>query len=120
MAEQGRDSRELLGQLVLAGIGVCALTAERVEELVDTLNEKGSAQRDETRAAVENLVTRWRGDATRATEKAGASMQGILREFGLVLRSEYEELDLRVAQVEHRLRLVESSTEPPAVPPTAP
>ena len=105
---------------MLAGIGVCALTAERVEELIDTLNERGGAQRDETRAAIENLVTRWRGDATRATERAGASVHGILREFGLVLRSEYEELDLRVAQVEHRLRLVESATEPPAAPPTAP
>ncbi len=119
MAEQGRDSRELVGQLVLAGIGVCALTAERVEELIDTLNEKGGVQRDETRAAIENLVTRWRGDATRATERVGASLHGVLREAGLVLRSEYEELELRVAQVEHRLRLVESATEP-TVPPNNP
>ena len=120
MAEQGRDSRELVGQLVLAGIGVCALTAERVEELIDALNERGGAQRDETRAAVENLVTRWRGDATRATERAGAGLHGILREVGLVLRSEYEELELRVAQVEHRLRLVENATDSTVVPPTAP
>ena len=44
----------------------------------------------------------------------------VLREVGLVLRSEYEELELRVAQVEHRLRLVESATDSTVVPPTAP
>ena len=48
----------------------------------------------------------------------GASMQGVLRELGLVLRSEYEELELRVAQLEHRLRLLEREEDltPPAAP----
>jgi polyhydroxyalkanoate synthesis regulator phasin len=126
MAEPGkelpppRESRDLVAQLLLAGIGAASLTAERIEELVDAVAERGSAQRDETRAAIENVVSRWRGDVTRVTERAGAGMHGILREFGLVLRSEHEELELRVAQVEHRLRLVENATEPTVVPPTAP
>ena len=126
MAEPGRElpppreSRDLVAQLLLAGIGAASLTAERIEELVDAVAERGSAQRDETRAAIENVVSRWRGDVTRVTERAGAGMHGILREFGLVLRSEHEELELRVAQVEHRLRLVENAAEPTVVPPTAP
>jgi polyhydroxyalkanoate synthesis regulator phasin len=126
MAEPGRESpppresRDLVAQLLLAGIGAASLTAERIEELVDAVAERGSAQRDETRAAIENVVSRWRGDVTRVTERAGAGMHGILREFGLVLRSEHEDLELRVAQVEHRLRLVENAAEPPVVPPTAP
>ena len=115
-----RESRDLVPQLLLAGIGAASLTAERVEELVDAVAERGSAQRDEARAAIENVVSRWRGDVTRVTERAGAGAQGVLREFGLVLRSEYEELELRVAQLEHRLRLVESDAEPTVVPPPAP
>ena len=116
MAEQGNDSRDSLEQLLLAGVGVAALTADRIEELVDSLVKRGGVQRDEARAAVEDSVTRWRGDATRVTERAGSSMQGVLREFGLVLRSEYEELELRVAQLEHRLRLLERDEDvtPPA------
>jgi polyhydroxyalkanoate synthesis regulator phasin len=62
-------------------------------------------------------MSRWRGDATRVTERAGSSMHGVLRELGLVLRSEYEELELRVAQLEHRLRLLEAREEPMLVPP---
>ena len=116
-AEPGDDSRDPLEQLLLAGVGVVALTADRVEELVDSLVKRGGVQRDEARAAVEDSVARWRGDATRVTERAGSSMQGVLRELGLVLRSEYEELELRVAQQEHRLKLLERRedvTPPPA------
>ena len=115
MAEQGKDPRDLLEQLLLAGVGAVSLTAERVEELVDSFVERGGVQRDEARAAVNDLVSRWRGDATRVTERAGAGMHGMLRELGLVLRSEFEELELRVAQLEHRLKLVERRDE--VVPP---
>jgi polyhydroxyalkanoate synthesis regulator phasin len=115
MAEPGKDTRDLLEQLLLAGVGAVALTADRVEEVVDSLVERGGVQRDEARAAVEDLVSRWRGDATRATERAGAGLHSVLRELGLVLRSEYEELELRVAQLEHRLKLVErDELVPPA------
>ena len=116
MAAQGNESRDALEQLLLAGVGVVALTADRVEELIDSLVKRGGVQRDEARAAFEDSVARWRGDATRVTERAGSSMQGVLREFGLVLRAEYEELELRVAQLEHRLRLLEREEDvtPPA------
>jgi len=111
MAEPGKDPRDLIEQLVLAGVGAVSLTAERVEELVDSFAERGGVQRDEARAAIEELVSRWRGDATRVTERAGAGFQGVLREVGLVLRSEHEELELRVAQLEHRLKLLERNEE---------
>ena len=112
----GDEPRDAIEQFLLAGVGVVALTADRVEELLDALAKRGLVQRDEARSAVEDTVSRWRGDATRVTERAGAGMQGVLREFGLVLRSEYEELELRVAQLEHRLKLLERRDDvtPPA------
>jgi BMFP domain-containing protein YqiC len=39
-----------------------------------------------------------------------------MREVGLVTRREWEELELRLAQLEHRLRLVEDEPKPPAPP----
>jgi BMFP domain-containing protein YqiC len=50
----------------------------------------------------------------RVSERAGASLQGTLRELGLVTREEWDELELRVAQLEHRLRLLEGG--PRALP----
>ena len=113
----GNDSRNALEQLLLAALGAVSLTAERVEELAESLAERGGMRRDDARSAVDDLLNRWRGDATRATERAGAGMQGMLRELGLVLRSEYEELELRVAQLEHRVKLLESREEAALLPP---
>jgi polyhydroxyalkanoate synthesis regulator phasin len=111
MAAPDNGHRNLLEQLVLAGLGAAALTKDRVDQLADSLAERGGVNRDEARAAINDVAGRWRGDMTRAGERAGTSVQGILRELGLALRSEVEELELRVAQLEHRLKLVETATD---------
>jgi hypothetical protein len=43
----------------------------------------------------------------RGNADVGRRLSGLFRELGLVTRDEWEELDLRVAQLEHRLRLLE-------------
>ena len=103
-----------LERLALAAVGAVALTAERAEALADELVERGGMSRDDARSLAEELVTRWRGDAVRLGERAGDSLQGVLERLGLVTREDYDELELRVAQLEHRLRLVEG--EPNAQP----
>jgi polyhydroxyalkanoate synthesis regulator phasin len=84
-----------------------ALTAERADELADSLAERGGMTKEEVRERIDDVTSRWRGDAARLTERAGATLHGVLHELGLVTRDEWDELELRVAQLEHRLRLVE-------------
>ncbi|HEX4525574.1 MAG TPA: hypothetical protein VH108_02420 [Gaiellaceae bacterium] len=62
---------------------------------------------DEFRSLFEDLGGRWRGDAIRAGEGSRRRIQELAREVGLVTRDEWDELELRVAQLEHRLRLLE-------------
>ncbi|HUZ81819.1 MAG TPA: hypothetical protein VMU73_06200 [Gaiellaceae bacterium] len=62
---------------------------------------------DELRSLFDDLSARWRGDAIRVGEGSRRRLQDIARELGLVTREEWDELELRVAQLEHRLRLVE-------------
>ena len=62
---------------------------------------------DELRSLFDDLSARWRGDAIRVGEGSRRRIQEIARELGLVTREEWDELELRVAQLEHRLRLVE-------------
>jgi len=97
-----------LESLALAALGAVSLTAERAAELAEALAEKGGLRREDARALVADLTSRWRGDAVRLGERAGEGLAGVFRELGLVTREEYEELELRLAQVEHRLRLLES------------
>ena len=101
------ELRDVAERLVLAAFGALALTAERAERIADDLASIGGVRRDEARAVVDELAGRWRGDAVRISEKTRLSLSGLFRELGLATRQELDDLDLRIAQVEHRLRLVE-------------
>ena len=107
MAAPDNGDRQLFERVILAGLGAASLTKDCVEQLVDALSERSGIGREEARAAIDDIAGRWRGEATRAGERAGTSLQGIRRELGLALRSEVDELELRVAQLEHRLKLLE-------------
>ena len=110
-ADNGSFVMEALERVGLAAIGAVALTAERADALADELSQTGGIRRDEAREVIEQTIHRWRGEAVRFTERAGSGLDGFFQQLGLVPRSEFEELELRVAQLEHRLRLVED--EPP-------
>ena len=96
-----------LERLALAAVGAVALTAERLDELAGHLADRSGMRRDEARQLLEDSVTRWRGDAARLGERASENLAGLARQLGLVTREDFEELELRVAQLEHRLRMVE-------------
>ena len=112
----GSALRELLEEVVFAGIGAVALTKDRADELVDELSRRGRLAPREAREVVDELTGRWRGEALRLGERTSSGMSGVMRELGLVTRREWEELELRLSQLEHRLRLVETPPAPPAPP----
>ncbi len=105
-------ARDLAERLLLGGVGALALTAERVDGLVDALVSRGGMERDDARSLVDDVTGRWRTEAKRVA-RASSTAQGVLRELGLVTKADVEELELRIAQLEHRLRLVEGA-KPPA------
>jgi polyhydroxyalkanoate synthesis regulator phasin len=72
-------------------------------KLADVVSRLG---RDEARALADELGALWRGDST-VGDRAAARLAGLFRELGLVTRAELEEAELRIAQLEHRLRLLE-------------
>ena len=73
--------------------------------LLDTLEE-----------LIAELPARVRGSRERFSEGALSVLRGLVNELDLVTRDELDELELRVAQLEHRLRLLEG---PPELPPAA-
>ncbi|HEY3463405.1 MAG TPA: hypothetical protein VGK62_08175 [Gaiellaceae bacterium] len=66
---------------------------------------------------VAELPSRVRGSRERFSESALSALRGIADELNLVTRDELDELELRVAQLEHRLRLLEQG--PSDLPPAA-
>ncbi len=68
---------------------------------------------DELRSLVDELSGRWRGDALRVGEGTRKRVYDLCHEIGLITRDDWDNLDLRVAQLEHRLRLLEDRQLPP-------
>ena len=72
--------------------------------------ERGS---DRIIDAVEELLAelpaRLRGTRARFSEQALGALRGLVEELNLVTRDDLAELELRVAQLEHRLRLLEQA-----------
>lgn len=64
---------------------------------------------DDARSLLDDVSARWRGDRVRVGEGTKQRLQEVARELGLVTRDEWDELELRVAQLEHRLRLLEDT-----------
>ncbi|TMJ95657.1 MAG: hypothetical protein E6G67_06435 [Actinobacteria bacterium] len=126
--ESARSLRDFAERTLFSGIGVVVLTRDRLDELAAELERRSSMTRDEAAKLLEELIDRWRGEPARFGERASLNLSGVFRDLGLVTRREFEELDLRLAQVEHRLRLVErgpaqarATTAPaPEEPVTAP
>ena len=87
-----------------------------MDELASELAERGTIKREDARQLLEDAATRWRAETSRMVERTGDGLQGLFVQLGLVPREEYDELELRLAQLEHRLRLVERAPEEPAQP----
>jgi polyhydroxyalkanoate synthesis regulator phasin len=66
---------------------------------------------DEARSLLDEATSRWRGDALRVGEGGRLRLRDLFRELGLVTRDDWDELELRVAQLEHRLRLLEDRSD---------
>jgi polyhydroxyalkanoate synthesis regulator phasin len=64
---------------------------------------------DEARSLIDDATSRWRGDALRVGEGTRRRARDLAHELGLVTRDDWDELELRVAQLEHRLRLLENA-----------
>jgi polyhydroxyalkanoate synthesis regulator phasin len=61
------------------------------------------------------LPERMRGSQAKLSEQAVAALKAFADQLNLVSRDEVDELELRVAQLEHRLRLLEQNDAPPTL-----
>jgi polyhydroxyalkanoate synthesis regulator phasin len=112
-AEGPADDRagHSLQDVLLAGIGWASLGLEAADELADDLARRVGVQRDEMRAAMQDTFASWRREAERAGERRTDVADRTLKKLGVVRRDEIDDLALRVAQLEHRTRLLEKQAD---------
>ncbi len=103
--------RDLIERTFLVGVGAAALTKDRLQGLVEEFVRRGQLTGDEGREMVDSLLSRSKTEAHSALKKADSSLHGAYRDMGLATRRELEDVDFRVRQLEHRVRLLEAVTD---------
>ena len=81
---------------------MAARGSERIAEILEEL--------------VVELPGRLRGSRARLSDQALSAVRSLVDELNLVTKDELDEVELRVAQLEHRLRLLEGISDLPAPP----
>ena len=67
---------------------------------------------DAVEELLSELPTRVRDGRDKLSDQALGALRTIVEELNLVRRDELDELELRTAQLEHRLRLLEDASRP--------
>jgi polyhydroxyalkanoate synthesis regulator phasin len=86
---------------------------EEERDPLDRLLSLVGPRLDELRSLLDEATSRWRGDAVRVGEGTKERLNKLFYELGLITREDWDALDLRVAQLEHRVRLLEQRDESP-------
>jgi polyhydroxyalkanoate synthesis regulator phasin len=114
MAERGssgESERSPLETLALAGIGALALGVQRMDEVADDLASRVGVDPVEMRDALADAVDSWRREARRLGDSTTGAASRVTEELGVARSEMVRELELRVAQLEHRLKLLESAAQ---------
>jgi polyhydroxyalkanoate synthesis regulator phasin len=106
-SEPTTEGRGSIERLLLAGIGWASLAAAATDELADALAQRLSVDRAAMRTAVQDTMASWRHEAEQLGTRREDVSERMLGKMGLVRREEIDDLALRIAQLEHRLRLLE-------------
>lgn len=101
------SARGPLEQTLLAALGWAALTVEGIDELADDLARRVGLDRDAMRTALKDTLTAWRHEGERFDARRGDVVDGVVGRLGVAQKAEVDDLALRVAQLEHRLKLLE-------------
>jgi polyhydroxyalkanoate synthesis regulator phasin len=78
------------------------MAARGSERIVDAIEE-----------LILELPARVRGSRTKLSEQALGAVRALVDDLNLASRDDLDELELRVAQLEHRLRLLEQQHDGP-------
>ena len=93
---------ELLEKTVLTGLGALAMSQKKAEELATELKEKYKLSEEEGKAFLDKLQNFSKESRDKMTELAETEVRKVVDRIGLVPKSDYEELQKRVAVLEQR------------------
>jgi polyhydroxyalkanoate synthesis regulator phasin len=116
--------RDAIEQAILLSVGAASLTRDRVELIVGELVAQGRVSAEDGRILMERLIARvvdpQRPSPSGVIGHLEDAMRGALSDAGVVTRAEVDDLRVHLAELDHRLRLIEGAADDTTTPDEAP
>lgn len=93
----------------LMALGAAVLTKDMASSLADELVKRGETSSSEGKKMLDETVEQARIETRGIKERFDEAMLSNFNEMGLVTSHQMEELELKLAQIEHRLSLLEAA-----------
>lgn len=104
--------RDAIEQAIYVSVGAAALTAEKAESVVADLVSRGHLGAEDGLAVVTRLMARVRGEGPPAQSGLLGRLEdgahAAFQEIGLARTTDVDDVRLRLAELEHRVRQLES------------
>ena len=99
---------DLVKKTLLTGVGVAALTKEKLEEIAKDFVEKGKMTEQEGRDLVDDLVTRSEESRAELMKQIEGKVKCILEKMDLAKKSEVDALKLKIEELQQALQKKDS------------
>lgn len=96
---------------VMLTIGVAAVMREIADSLTEELVKRGEATTQEGRQVFDEAVDKARDEARGLRDRFDSQVQRGYRDMGIASSGQMEEMQLKIAQLEHRVSLLEKEHE---------
>lgn len=95
---------DMIKKLFMAGLGVAALTEEKVSKIVDELVKKGEISEQEGKGAVKSLLGQVEDNKKFVEEKIQEHMDIFLKKAKIATMQDVEKLEKRIEKLEVALK----------------
>lgn len=101
----------LIERSIMLTIGVAAVMREVADSLTEELVKRGEATTQEGRQAFDEAVDKAKDEARTLRDRFDSQVQRGYRDVGIASSDQLEEMQLKIAQLEHRVSLLEKEHE---------
>ena len=98
------DLNELIRKTVLTGIGLAALTKEKIEEVVKEVVEKGKLSEKEGKEFIDELLKKSEDTKEKVEGQIEKAVQATLKKMNLVTRDDLSKLEKQIKQLKKSIK----------------
>ncbi len=102
------DNNNWLQQLMVLGIGITSLVAEKMRQVSDDLVKDGKLDPEQAKAVMDDVVQQLKSEQGNWEDQMQRQMRNMMQDLGVARQSEVDELRGRIDRLERQLRDLEN------------